>query len=152
MRQSRQCSDVSPPVVPSDCDPTHQLQQSQRQTNMIRRQRGAYNRLHVEVQAAKQQRDLLSSTVESLRLRLNTLLSKEEQCCRLRRENQRLRAECDKLESQPNGLPINGLRGMDERGDYVCEGPHWPCGSCTFLNHPAITVCEQCEMPRISYI
>ncbi|XP_005995020.1 TGF-beta-activated kinase 1 and MAP3K7-binding protein 3 isoform X1 [Latimeria chalumnae] len=30
--------------------------------------------------------------------------------------------------------------------DY--EGAHWNCDSCTFLNHPALNRCEQCEMPR----
>jgi len=26
----------------------------------------------------------------------------------------------------------------------------WSCSECTFLNHPALKMCEQCEMPRIS--
>lgn len=30
--------------------------------------------------------------------------------------------------------------------DY--EGAPWNCDSCTFLNHPALNRCEQCEMPR----
>ncbi|XP_074030581.1 TAK1-associated binding protein 2 isoform X2 [Leptinotarsa decemlineata] len=29
------------------------------------------------------------------------------------------------------------------------EGPKWNCGICTFLNHPILDKCEQCEMPRI---
>lgn len=29
------------------------------------------------------------------------------------------------------------------------EGPKWNCGVCTFLNHPDLDKCEQCEMPRI---
>lgn len=29
------------------------------------------------------------------------------------------------------------------------EGPKWNCGLCTFLNHPDLDKCEQCEMPRI---
>ncbi|XP_025790361.1 TGF-beta-activated kinase 1 and MAP3K7-binding protein 3 [Puma concolor] len=33
---------------------------------------------------------------------------------------------------------------LDE--DY--EGAPWNCDSCTFLNHPALNRCEQCEMPR----
>uniref|UniRef100_A0A8D0EC99 TGF-beta-activated kinase 1 and MAP3K7-binding protein 2 n=1 Tax=Salvator merianae TaxID=96440 RepID=A0A8D0EC99_SALMN len=28
------------------------------------------------------------------------------------------------------------------------EGAHWNCTACTFLNHPALNRCEQCEMPR----
>ena len=26
----------------------------------------------------------------------------------------------------------------------------WSCTKCTFLNHPALKVCEECEMPRFS--
>lgn len=32
--------------------------------------------------------------------------------------------------------------------DEDFEGAHWNCDSCTFLNHPALNRCEQCEMPR----
>ncbi|XP_043924935.1 TGF-beta-activated kinase 1 and MAP3K7-binding protein 2-like isoform X2 [Protopterus annectens] len=28
------------------------------------------------------------------------------------------------------------------------EGAPWGCTACTFLNHPALHRCEQCEMPR----
>lgn len=33
--------------------------------------------------------------------------------------------------------------------DY--EGAPWNCDSCTFLNHPALNRCEQCEMPRYTW-
>ena len=26
----------------------------------------------------------------------------------------------------------------------------WPCTKCTFLNHPALKFCEECEMPRFN--
>jgi len=29
------------------------------------------------------------------------------------------------------------------------EGPQWSCSECTFLNHPALDKCEQCEMARV---
>ncbi|XP_029004679.1 TGF-beta-activated kinase 1 and MAP3K7-binding protein 3 [Betta splendens] len=32
--------------------------------------------------------------------------------------------------------------------DEDFEGAQWDCESCTFLNHPALNRCEQCEMPR----
>lgn len=32
--------------------------------------------------------------------------------------------------------------------DEDFEGVQWNCDSCTFLNHPALNRCEQCEMPR----
>ncbi|XP_078261667.1 TGF-beta-activated kinase 1 and MAP3K7-binding protein 2 isoform X2 [Rhinoraja longicauda] len=28
------------------------------------------------------------------------------------------------------------------------EGAQWNCSTCTFLNHPALIRCEQCEMPK----
>uniref|UniRef100_A0AAY4CVP6 RanBP2-type domain-containing protein n=1 Tax=Denticeps clupeoides TaxID=299321 RepID=A0AAY4CVP6_9TELE len=34
--------------------------------------------------------------------------------------------------------------------DEDFEGAQWNCESCTFLNHPALNRCEQCEMPRYS--
>ncbi|KAJ3646650.1 hypothetical protein Zmor_024227 [Zophobas morio] len=32
------------------------------------------------------------------------------------------------------------------------EGPKWNCHLCTFLNHPDLDKCEQCEMPRILHV
>ncbi|CAM4406816.1 unnamed protein product [Lepidochelys olivacea] len=32
--------------------------------------------------------------------------------------------------------------------DEDFEGAPWNCDSCTFLNHPALNRCEQCEMPH----
>lgn len=29
------------------------------------------------------------------------------------------------------------------------EGPKWNCDVCTFLNHPILDKCEQCDFPRI---
>ncbi|XP_073520832.1 TGF-beta-activated kinase 1 and MAP3K7-binding protein 3 isoform X2 [Phyllobates terribilis] len=34
--------------------------------------------------------------------------------------------------------------------DEDFEGSPWNCNSCTFLNHPALNRCEQCEMPRFT--
>lgn len=34
--------------------------------------------------------------------------------------------------------------------DEDFEGAQWNCEICTFLNHPALNRCEQCEMPRYS--
>lgn len=28
------------------------------------------------------------------------------------------------------------------------DGPKWNCDVCTFLNHPQLNKCEQCEMPK----
>lgn len=35
--------------------------------------------------------------------------------------------------------------------DEDFEGAPWNCDSCTFLNHPALNRCEQCEMPRYTW-
>lgn len=32
------------------------------------------------------------------------------------------------------------------------EGPKWNCSLCTFLNHPDLDKCEQCEMPRVLHV
>ncbi|KAM9355623.1 LOW QUALITY PROTEIN: TGF-beta-activated kinase 1 and MAP3K7-binding protein 2 [Pholidichthys leucotaenia] len=32
--------------------------------------------------------------------------------------------------------------------DQDDEGTQWSCTACTFLNHPALNRCEQCEFPR----
>ncbi|XP_029458955.1 TGF-beta-activated kinase 1 and MAP3K7-binding protein 3 isoform X2 [Rhinatrema bivittatum] len=35
-----------------------------------------------------------------------------------------------------------------EQRDEDFEGAPWNCDSCTFLNHPAMNRCEECDMPR----
>ncbi|XP_060538238.1 TGF-beta-activated kinase 1 and MAP3K7-binding protein 3-like [Pantherophis guttatus] len=40
------------------------------------------------------------------------------------------------------------LRSQPRDEDF--EGAPWNCDSCTFLNHPALNRCEQCEMPRVT--
>lgn len=42
-----------------------------------------------------------------------------------------------------NRVPFNNMTFQDN------EGPKWNCHLCTFLNHPDLDKCEQCEMPRI---
>ncbi|XP_029609113.1 TGF-beta-activated kinase 1 and MAP3K7-binding protein 2 isoform X3 [Salmo trutta] len=41
----------------------------------------------------------------------------------------------------PAALPLES----DQEED---EGTQWSCTACTFLNHPALNRCEQCEFPR----
>ncbi|XP_050297796.1 TGF-beta-activated kinase 1 and MAP3K7-binding protein 2 isoform X2 [Anthonomus grandis grandis] len=40
--------------------------------------------------------------------------------------------------------------GIPERG--VPFRRPWNCSKCTFLNHPALDKCEQCEMPQIFHV
>ncbi|XP_044759317.1 TGF-beta-activated kinase 1 and MAP3K7-binding protein 2 isoform X2 [Coccinella septempunctata] len=32
------------------------------------------------------------------------------------------------------------------------DGPKWNCDVCTFLNHPQLNKCEQCDMPRFIHV
>lgn len=44
------------------------------------------------------------------------------------------------------GRSVRSVPSVQRDEDF--EGAHWNCESCTFLNHPALNRCEQCEMPR----
>ncbi|XP_069006136.1 TGF-beta-activated kinase 1 and MAP3K7-binding protein 3 isoform X2 [Embiotoca jacksoni] len=48
-----------------------------------------------------------------------------------------------KKEGEQGSKPVPG-----PQRDEDFEGAQWNCESCTFLNHPALNRCEQCEMPR----
>ncbi|XP_036160239.1 TGF-beta-activated kinase 1 and MAP3K7-binding protein 3 isoform X4 [Myotis myotis] len=45
-------------------------------------------------------------------------------------------------------LPGSKHNPQTQPRDEDYEGAPWNCDSCTFLNHPALNRCEQCEMPR----
>ncbi|XP_032633692.1 TGF-beta-activated kinase 1 and MAP3K7-binding protein 3 isoform X4 [Chelonoidis abingdonii] len=49
-----------------------------------------------------------------------------------------------KKEHQTSSKHTSQTQPRDE--DF--EGAPWNCDSCTFLNHPALNRCEQCEMPH----
>ncbi|CAF89189.1 unnamed protein product, partial [Tetraodon nigroviridis] len=49
------------------------------------------------------------------------------------------------LEEEKRPVPVPG-----PQTDEDFEGAQWDCEICTFLNHPALNRCEQCEMPRYS--
>ncbi|GCB73719.1 hypothetical protein scyTo_0002800 [Scyliorhinus torazame] len=44
--------------------------------------------------------------------------------------------------------PVMAYSPRPHQRDEDFEGAPWNCNSCTFLNHPALNRCEQCEMPR----
>ncbi|XP_055500505.1 TGF-beta-activated kinase 1 and MAP3K7-binding protein 3 isoform X3 [Leucoraja erinacea] len=44
--------------------------------------------------------------------------------------------------------PVTAYSQRPHQRDEDYEGAPWNCNSCTFLNHPALNRCEQCEMPR----
>ncbi|KAM4797280.1 TGF-beta-activated kinase 1 and MAP3K7-binding protein 3 isoform 2-T2 [Rhinophrynus dorsalis] len=63
-----------------------------------------------------------------------------------------------KVKSEPPDVPTASSLDMVHRQrssqrparDEDFEGSPWNCNSCTFLNHPALNRCEQCEMPRFT--
>eukprot|EP00095_Tigriopus_kingsejongensis_P008247 snap_masked-scaffold230_size244653-processed-gene-1.1 protein:Tk08247 transcript:snap_masked-scaffold230_size244653-processed-gene-1.1-mRNA-1 annotation:"mitogen-activated protein kinase kinase kinase 7-interacting protein 2" len=71
-----------------------------------------------------------------------------------------LQVSCDKMVAEVTKLtqgkersPVTpnmrlGPSSMDTQAG--AEGPQWSCSECTFLNHPALDRCEECEMPRIA--
>ena len=51
----------------------------------------------------------------------------------------------------PRETPMaNDNNNTNGQGQGQAEGPQWSCTECTFLNHPALDRCEECEMPRIT--
>ena len=40
-------------------------------------------------------------------------------------------------------------QGISTNDSVDNKEPQWSCAECTFLNHPALKECEQCEMPRV---
>ncbi|XP_075056389.1 TGF-beta-activated kinase 1 and MAP3K7-binding protein 3 isoform X1 [Mixophyes fleayi] len=63
-----------------------------------------------------------------------------------------------KVKAEPPDIPNPGAADIAPRHrsgqrparDEDFEGSPWNCNSCTFLNHPALNRCEQCEMPRFT--
>lgn len=53
------------------------------------------------------------------------------------------------LRQAPNRTRLQYQRPSLFRQSTDEEGPKWNCGICTFLNHPDLDKCEQCDMPRI---
>ncbi|CAL8312521.1 unnamed protein product [Lota lota] len=48
---------------------------------------------------------------------------------------------------KPKG-PQQEQEQQEEREEEEEEGSQWSCTACTFLNHPALHRCEQCDFPR----
>ncbi|XP_029984863.1 TGF-beta-activated kinase 1 and MAP3K7-binding protein 2 isoform X2 [Sphaeramia orbicularis] len=47
------------------------------------------------------------------------------------------------LSIDPSSKSVKSVADQEED-----EGTQWSCTACTFLNHPALDRCEQCEFPR----
>ncbi|XP_076026655.1 TGF-beta-activated kinase 1 and MAP3K7-binding protein 2 isoform X2 [Genypterus blacodes] len=46
----------------------------------------------------------------------------------------------------PKDLSSKSMKPVSDQEED--EGMHWNCTACTFLNHPLLNRCEQCEYPR----
>ncbi|XP_044025826.1 TGF-beta-activated kinase 1 and MAP3K7-binding protein 2 isoform X4 [Siniperca chuatsi] len=55
-----------------------------------------------------------------------------------------LTKEIDLLQTRDSGSKI--VKPITDQEED--EGTQWSCTACTFLNHPALNRCEQCEFPR----
>ena len=47
------------------------------------------------------------------------------------------------------GTNAEQQRSSENNHSGIRENEQWSCAECTFLNHPALKECEQCEMPRV---
>jgi hypothetical protein len=45
----------------------------------------------------------------------------------------------------PAPVPNGSQSPLDDEEE---DGPEWNCPGCTFLNHPLLSLCEQCETPK----
>ncbi|KAI5753685.1 hypothetical protein M8J77_002474 [Diaphorina citri] len=65
---------------------------------------------------------------------------RSSRACKLKLEIKKLKEECDKMQKTRNTTsPTHGT-----------ESPGWICYMCTFLNHPMLPKCEQCDMLRVN--
>ncbi|KAM6992642.1 TGF-beta-activated kinase 1 and MAP3K7-binding protein 2 isoform 5-T5 [Tautogolabrus adspersus] len=65
-----------------------------------------------------------------------------EEMKQLRCKNRLLQIDIDCLTKE---IDLIQTRDVGQEED---EGTQWSCTACTFLNHPALNRCEQCEFPR----
>ncbi|XP_061896803.1 TGF-beta-activated kinase 1 and MAP3K7-binding protein 2-like [Entelurus aequoreus] len=74
-----------------------------------------------------------------------------EEMKQLRCKNRLLQIDIDCLtkeidlfqKREPDSVSVKAMADQEED-----EGTQWSCTACTFLNHPALNRCEQCEFPR----
>ncbi|KAF0042105.1 hypothetical protein F2P81_005637 [Scophthalmus maximus] len=103
------------------------------------------------------------------RVNSTSLIPRPEEMTRLRSLNRQLQIDIDwkfdpkaknnfydNIQPGPVVPPKPGKKDVEQgskpvprpQRDEDFEGAQWNCESCTFLNHPALNRCEQCEMPR----
>ncbi|XP_061719057.1 proteoglycan 4 isoform X1 [Cydia pomonella] len=118
--------------------------------SLIERQKERLGRL---ARALAQERTRLAQLTREARV-LSAPLPTPAQRQQLRDDVQRLRAQCDHLTKR---VELSAPSLEQEESDnfynniYTGQRPpaSWKCHMCTFLNHPLLDKCEECDMPRI---
>ncbi|XP_063089093.1 TGF-beta-activated kinase 1 and MAP3K7-binding protein 2 isoform X2 [Cavia porcellus] len=125
-------------------------------------QKARMERLQRELEIQKKKLDKLKSEVNEMennltrrRLKRSNSISQIpslEEMQQLRSCNRQLQIDIDCLtkeidlfQARDQRSTIKTPKTQDTEDD---EGAQWNCTACTFLNHPALIRCEQCEMPR----
>ncbi|XP_043238237.1 TGF-beta-activated kinase 1 and MAP3K7-binding protein 3-like isoform X1 [Amphibalanus amphitrite] len=143
------------------------VQERQSSAERLRLQHEACGRLRLELDRTRRLWDRLNAETADLTRRLESVPAAPLVDNRLRwaESNHRLRRECDRMvteiqelrtaqqvrrSSASSSSGVSTLRHTQSGADPedVGEGPPWECSACTFHNHPAMSACEQCEMPR----
>ncbi|KAL1270076.1 hypothetical protein QQF64_032365 [Cirrhinus molitorella] len=124
---------------------------------------------HLKVEVNEMEFDALQRRFR--RVNSTSLIPRPEDMTRIRSQNRQLQIDIDCTLKETDLLQSRGkfdVRTMNNFYDNIQPGPvvpprvkppvaqrdedfegaQWNCESCTFLNHPALHRCEQCEMPR----
>lgn len=133
------------------------------------KQQARIERLRIELNTEKAKLVIMQQEIRELeksRLESEVNVEIERQ---LLQELKHLRYQCNDLEldgeafynniytgqninefpTPPPRLRQNSRRRLQYQPPPDFEGPKWNCDVCTFLNHPILDKCEQCDFPRI---
>ncbi|KYB26139.1 TAK1-associated binding protein 2 isoform B [Tribolium castaneum] len=141
---------------------------------VILKQQARIDRLKIELRTEKAKLEVMQKEVIDLEGRNRPLAiqpTDAEVEKQLRREIKHLQYQCEQLAlevdknsdlqedfyhniytGQRGPLNVEGRRFTQPNAFQDNEGPKWNCHLCTFLNHPDLDKCEQCEMPRILHV
>ncbi|KAL3272751.1 hypothetical protein HHI36_014212 [Cryptolaemus montrouzieri] len=144
-----------------------------KESPVIIKQQARIEKLRIELASEKTRLVILRKEVADLQNKTGQSFA-EVQRQELKCKIAHLRYQCQKLGHDLNDLTepdfYNNLyRGQTlEIDDYRInprtrgrhpgtnsidpDGPKWSCNICTFLNHPELNKCEQCDMPRLIHV
>ncbi|XP_021333962.1 TGF-beta-activated kinase 1 and MAP3K7-binding protein 3 isoform X3 [Danio rerio] len=124
---------------------------------LLLHQRARMERLMKELMLERQKLDQLKAEVNEMefdalqrrfrRVNSTSLIPRPEEMTKIRSQNRQLQIDIDCTLKETDLLQSRAKPTAVQR-DEDFEGAQWNCESCTFLNHPALHRCEQCEMPR----